>query len=401
WQAEYSIDGLASPVIETISNPLRFQGQYFDEESGLHYNRFRYYDPKAGRFIHQDPIGLLGGLNPYQYAPNPVQWVDPLGLSCKEGAAVVAVARAVPYKPTLNVLSNNVIKLTTQAAANDALYTVERSLLAELAPALSRIAAAIPALLYSPSAGGVLEQYQASDGTTYSKYSSELLFKAVAPSGETWFAENIQDDINYRTWLANGGDGTFEDWLSQGKPDSLEQVEVESSVNFDFDSTASVTFEDFCETVDEFEERGALAQDAFKLFKEQNWDALHVLFNENKLNGGWPPNRGAISTSDVTLPVGTRIDRYGGFIDSGTGEFRDLGTFVAKAEEPFEKRALPLDTINKPYKKYEVVIDIPDIPDVQAGKVIPWFNQAGKGMQYELPLSIEELIDNGFLKEIN
>ena len=84
WQAEYSIDGLASPVIETISNPLRFQGQYFDEESGLHYNRFRYYDPEIGRFIHQDPIGLLGGLNPYQYAPNPVQWVDPLGLSCKE-----------------------------------------------------------------------------------------------------------------------------------------------------------------------------------------------------------------------------------------------------------------------------------------------------------------------------
>ncbi|MGR5150095.1 RHS repeat-associated core domain-containing protein, partial [Photobacterium alginatilyticum] len=53
-------------------------------ESGLHYNRFRYYDPETGRFIHQDPIGLLGGLNPYQYAPNPVQWVDPLGLSCKE-----------------------------------------------------------------------------------------------------------------------------------------------------------------------------------------------------------------------------------------------------------------------------------------------------------------------------
>ncbi|MGF1732344.1 RHS repeat-associated core domain-containing protein [Photobacterium kasasachensis] len=233
WQAEYSIDGLASPVIETISNPLRFQGQYFDEESGLHYNRFRYYDPETGRFIHQDPIGLLGGINPYQYAPNPVLWTDPQGLSCKEGAAVVAVARAVPYKPTLNVLSNNVIKLTTQAAANDALYTVERSLLAELAPALSRIAAAIPALLYSPSAGGVLEQYQASDGTTYSKYSSELLFKAVAPSGETWFAENIQDDINYRTWLANGGDGTFEDWLSQGKPDSLEVADVPNKISLD------------------------------------------------------------------------------------------------------------------------------------------------------------------------
>jgi RHS repeat-associated protein len=40
--------------------PLRFQGQYFDGETGLHYNRFRYYDPVVGRFVHQDPIGLEG-----------------------------------------------------------------------------------------------------------------------------------------------------------------------------------------------------------------------------------------------------------------------------------------------------------------------------------------------------
>ncbi|MDH2433502.1 RHS repeat-associated core domain-containing protein [Pokkaliibacter sp. MBI-7] len=67
-----------------MRNPLRFQGQYFDDESGLHYNRHRYYDPHTGRYISQDPIGLLGGLNPYRYAPNPVNWVDPLGLTCKE-----------------------------------------------------------------------------------------------------------------------------------------------------------------------------------------------------------------------------------------------------------------------------------------------------------------------------
>ena len=50
---------------------LRFQGQYFDVETGLHYNRFRYYDPDVGRFANQDPIGLVGGLNLYQYAHNP------------------------------------------------------------------------------------------------------------------------------------------------------------------------------------------------------------------------------------------------------------------------------------------------------------------------------------------
>jgi len=61
--------------------PLRYAGQYADGETGLHYNLFRYYDPQVGRFIVQDPIGLNGGWNLYQYAPNPLGWIDPLGLN--------------------------------------------------------------------------------------------------------------------------------------------------------------------------------------------------------------------------------------------------------------------------------------------------------------------------------
>ncbi|AVF37585.1 RHS repeat-associated core domain-containing protein [Rahnella sikkimica] len=61
---------------------LRMQGQYLDRETGLHYNLYRYYDPDNGRFTQQDPIGLLGGLNLNQYAPNALGWVDPWGLSC-------------------------------------------------------------------------------------------------------------------------------------------------------------------------------------------------------------------------------------------------------------------------------------------------------------------------------
>ena len=72
-------DGHGNP--STTDNPLRFQGQYLDDETGLHYNRHRYYDPETGRFTTQDPIGLAGGENLYMYAPNPTGWVDPLGLS--------------------------------------------------------------------------------------------------------------------------------------------------------------------------------------------------------------------------------------------------------------------------------------------------------------------------------
>lgn len=63
--------------------PLCYAGQYADSETGLNYNLFRYYDPQVGRFTVQDPIGLLRGWNLYQYAPNPLGWIDPWGLTGK------------------------------------------------------------------------------------------------------------------------------------------------------------------------------------------------------------------------------------------------------------------------------------------------------------------------------
>ncbi|UOQ55547.1 DUF6531 domain-containing protein [Hymenobacter cellulosivorans] len=64
--------------------PFRYQGQYEDTETGLYYNRFRYYDPEAGSYISQDPIGLLGGIAPYAYVADPHKQVDIFGLSgCK------------------------------------------------------------------------------------------------------------------------------------------------------------------------------------------------------------------------------------------------------------------------------------------------------------------------------
>ena len=63
-----------------VDCPIRFPGQWYDAESGLHYNRHRYFDPTVGQYISQDPDGIDGGLNLYRYAPNPLNYVDLLGL---------------------------------------------------------------------------------------------------------------------------------------------------------------------------------------------------------------------------------------------------------------------------------------------------------------------------------
>ncbi|WP_409364251.1 RHS repeat-associated core domain-containing protein [Burkholderia sp. Bp9143] len=88
WEASYKAWGEAREVIARAStvagievrNSLRFQGQRVDEETGLHYNRHRYYDAQSGRFVSKDPIGLVGGINVYAYVANPTGWIDPLGL---------------------------------------------------------------------------------------------------------------------------------------------------------------------------------------------------------------------------------------------------------------------------------------------------------------------------------
>jgi RHS repeat-associated protein len=64
-----------------LACPLRFPGQYYDLETGLHYNLFRYFDPHIARYTSPDPLGLLGGPNPHTYVPNPLESIDPLGLT--------------------------------------------------------------------------------------------------------------------------------------------------------------------------------------------------------------------------------------------------------------------------------------------------------------------------------
>ena len=86
WKADYTSFGEATITTELITNNLRFPGQYYDEETNLHYNYFRYYDPQLGRYITSDPIGLRAGSNTYLYVgANPFKWIDYFGLAYTAG----------------------------------------------------------------------------------------------------------------------------------------------------------------------------------------------------------------------------------------------------------------------------------------------------------------------------
>ncbi|MCE5994853.1 AHH domain-containing protein, partial [Pseudomonas sp. KCA11] len=99
WQVSYRCWGLTDKfIVNDVDQNLRFQGQYFDDEIGFHYNLFRFYEPEVGRFITQDPSGILGGDNLYAYAPNPISWLDPAGLSPSKllAAAMAKAGNTVP-----------------------------------------------------------------------------------------------------------------------------------------------------------------------------------------------------------------------------------------------------------------------------------------------------------------
>ena len=106
WAGKYTAWGKAergedAALLERTEQPLRYPGQYADGGTGLHYNTFRYYDPDVGRYVSQDPIGLLGGDNLYSYTQNTTGWLDPLGWCVT--AVVTRGPAGEPLKATARV----------------------------------------------------------------------------------------------------------------------------------------------------------------------------------------------------------------------------------------------------------------------------------------------------------
>lgn len=109
WERELDCYGKARTLQgnKTFCSYL-YQGQYMDEETGLAYNRFRYYSPESGIYLSQDPIGLAGGLRLYGYVSDPNIWVDPLGLT--RGARVNDLPEALRRRPKWTKATKDYLK---------------------------------------------------------------------------------------------------------------------------------------------------------------------------------------------------------------------------------------------------------------------------------------------------
>ncbi|MEU7053774.1 DUF6531 domain-containing protein, partial [Streptomyces eurythermus] len=121
WHTRSTLWGTTAwSTSSTTYTPLRFPGQYYDPETGLHYNYFRTYDPETARYLTPDPLGLTPAANPVTYVHNPHAWADPLGLSpCKkkevlpEGYTSSPALEGDPYHPDM---------VNERRAANQDLY---------------------------------------------------------------------------------------------------------------------------------------------------------------------------------------------------------------------------------------------------------------------------------------
>lgn len=151
WQSGPFGDGVAT-VISGSGLNLRLPGQYYDTETGDHYNYFREYSPGTGRYLESDPIGLGGGVNTYAYVTdNPMRFTDPFGLCSKKNNQTTSVVPVPGYKSPGNCIDNSLYNTYGSDAALRAEFFTATNLLPGPNAASAREAVVLKgALVYGP-----------------------------------------------------------------------------------------------------------------------------------------------------------------------------------------------------------------------------------------------------------
>ena len=385
WRARLKAFGEALIDVAEIEQPWRLANQYCDEESGLHYNLARHYHPGLGRYLSEDPLRdpATHG-NWYQYAAgDPLGRTDPTGefiipavliamaVGAVVGAAITAGIKA--YETRGQEWNADRWKQIGVAAAVGGVGGAVGAGAGALAVGALGLAGAVGvgAVLGGAIDGGVSSVAQTcAEAAMYGQaISGQQLLKDVAIGvGIGALTAGIGARIA-RSFSSKAGN------VAAGKLDDIIGSKPLNS-----------------KTLDDLVKSNKISvDDARKIAKKSGYrDASgHPIY---------PPENGFKSKERVILKADDKIelDRFGGYVDEA-GEFRDRGTFFGDAGADYSSRALPPGTDQKPLKKYKVVKDLP----VDKGGATPWFDEIGEGMQYKTDLSVEELVEQGYLEPID
>ncbi len=416
------------------SNPYRFATKYYDSETKLVYHDLRYYSPRLGRFLGRDPILEAGGRNLHAYVGNsPVNGTDFLGMATTffnqsgrgfsgglfSGAGSYSISTQVwggfgshnhgiyHYAPPINVRDY----VNYQSTVFDTRF----------ASVATRVETVFKNASFSYNTWTVAEGHfygkepnLAKFDKRYQSQLSELLDEAgIGGEGRLVLFDQLEglkdlpDRNMYRFGARNlemiaggmevpgilteaAGKAVMSPWSDAvaafGGYDAYtgEEASRLQGASMLVVGLLSGPLDDVVRGagalryVDNAAESAALGGRAV-LGGETTRKFELVLYSGQPTAGSWPGNRGFLgSSSKMTLEPGTLIDRYG---------FRS-GTFVSPQGTPFPMRALPDETLLKPFETYRVRIAL----DVDGGIVAPAFGKPGLGTQYELPFSVNELI---------
>lgn len=390
---------------------VRFATQYHDPETGLYYHQFRYYDPGAGRFLSRDPAGASGNLHPYAYADNnPVDGVDAFGLatyfqtlSSRAGAssstfiarprgnsgggfsgATVYVGSNQNFSNALRrglpAVSSRPPAASSHMGAGSGHPFDSRADLTVVSAAFGSSAAMDPRYSYRH----LMELGQKEFRLEKEMIAGQILIARIeGRSGSMQFGR-LADELDK---MGPGYESLAADArrIKYAKQDAEFDYSILSKTATGIGMIADLALVGVPPifTTGKIGTSGIRAagagDDLVGITTRTTGKFEMVPYSGQPMPGAWPGNRGFLgSSSKVTLEPGTVIDRYG---------FRS-GSLVSPQGTPFPMRALPDETLSKPFEAYRVRTAL----EVDGGLVAPAFGKPGLGTQYELPFSVNELI---------
>jgi RHS repeat-associated protein len=353
-QADYTYDPFGRIIAKSgayaDTNAFRFSSEFYDTETNLVYYNYRYYSPDLGRWTKRDPIEEQGGSNLYGFTKNnSISKVDQLGLLFD---ILLDWRDRTKKTPILGPLNN----------------LFYGGLWAVLNP--HHVASAI------------------SDDIKQDKVSERVIAGVLATQNTMTFGAD-------KYWLDFVGHPTY----NQNFNDAYQNAQdgISSLFLAQLTSLGTRLLAGACIKVIPVKQIKSTEQLSRRDYLNQKFGRTGNLHGDiNARSGVYPSGKGFISgTRELTeLKTGMAIDRFGGFYQNA--KFVDYGSYVSPAGASFNARSLPLVKQNGPYTVYKVLKPF----NVEGGVIEPWFGQPGGGTQYLLPNSVENLVQQGYLKAI-